>query len=172
MLRRAKLSGDISCQWVLSQVIIYILFMNHVRMPHRITLPVRLRRSMRGQAYPLISVKEISTGVSDWDLDTCHDMKELLKRSTWRGVGLPRTQGGRFVAIYVGISGSCASMRNAPDLRIQGTFFTLNCFSGHFSIIPFYFVVYSIYTRPCNVVTYPFASVPPQRQPEIYSLLS
>jgi len=23
---------------------------------------------------------------------------------------------------YVGISGGCASMRNAPDLRIQGTF--------------------------------------------------
>ncbi|KIJ93828.1 hypothetical protein K443DRAFT_643422, partial [Laccaria amethystina LaAM-08-1] len=46
----------------------------------------------------------------------------------------------------------------------------LDCFPGYFSIIPFYFVVYSIYTRPCNVVTYPFASVPPQRQPEIYSL--
>lgn len=32
----AKLSGDISCQGVLNQVIIYIPFMNHVRMPHGI----------------------------------------------------------------------------------------------------------------------------------------
>jgi hypothetical protein len=39
----------------------------------------------------------------------------------------------------------------------------LDCFSGYFSIIPFYFVVYSIYTRPCNVVTHPFASAPPPR---------
>ena len=33
------------------------------------------------------------------------------------------------------------------------------CFSEHFASIPFYFVVYSIYTRACTVVSYPFASV-------------
>ncbi|KIJ93958.1 hypothetical protein K443DRAFT_375446 [Laccaria amethystina LaAM-08-1] len=55
-------------------------------------------------------------------------------------------------------------MCNAPDLRIPGTFFTLIVSlhsSGCFTLIPFYFVVYSIYTRSCIVVTYPFASVPP-----------
>jgi hypothetical protein len=65
----------------------------------------------------------------------------------------------------VGILGSCASMRNAPDLRIPGTFLTLIVSlhsSGCFTLIPFYFVVYSIYTRSCIVVTYPFASVPPR----------
>jgi hypothetical protein len=64
----------------------------------------------------------------------------------------------------VGILGSCASMRNAPDLRIPGTFLTLIVSlhsSGCFTLIPFYFVVYSIYTRSCIVVTYPFASDPP-----------
>ena len=35
----------------------------------------------------------------------------------------------------------------------------LYCFSEHFASIPFYFVVYSIYTRACTVVSYPFASV-------------
>ena len=33
------------------------------------------------------------------------------------------------------------------------------CFSEHFASIPFYFVVYSIYTRVCTIVSYPFASV-------------
>jgi hypothetical protein len=37
----------------------------------------------------------------------------------------------------------------------------LDCFSGYFSIIPFYFVAYNIYTKACTVVTHPFASVPP-----------
>jgi len=61
----------------------------------------------------------------------------------------------------VGISGECASIRNAPDLQIQGTFLTLivsMCPPGCFVFIPFYLVVYSIYTMTCIVVTYPFAS--------------
>ena len=33
------------------------------------------------------------------------------------------------------------------------------CFPEHFTSIPFYFVVYSIYMRACTVVTDPFASV-------------
>ena len=33
------------------------------------------------------------------------------------------------------------------------------CFSEHFASIHFYFVVYSIYTRACTVISYPFASV-------------
>ena len=33
------------------------------------------------------------------------------------------------------------------------------CFPEHFTPIPFYIVVYSIYTRACTVVTHPFASV-------------
>jgi hypothetical protein len=37
----------------------------------------------------------------------------------------------------VGISGSCASMRNAPDLRIQGTFFTLIVSRGILALSPF-----------------------------------
>ena len=34
------------------------------------------------------------------------------------------------------------------------------CFPEHFTSISFYFVVYSIYTRVCTVVTHPFVSVP------------
>jgi len=52
-------------------------------------------------------------------------------------------------------------MRNAPDLRIQGTFPIFIVFvrsSGYFTFIPFHFVVYSIYTSICIVATYPFAS--------------
>ena len=33
------------------------------------------------------------------------------------------------------------------------------CFSQHFTSIPFYLVVYSIYTNACTVVNYLFASV-------------
>ena len=33
------------------------------------------------------------------------------------------------------------------------------CFPEHFTSIPFYFVVYSIYTRACTIFTHPFASV-------------
>ena len=33
------------------------------------------------------------------------------------------------------------------------------CFPEHFTSIPFYFVVYSIYMRACTVVTHTFASV-------------
>ena len=62
---------------------------------------------------------------------------------------------------FVGISGSCASMHNAPDLRILGAFLTLIIYvhpSGCFIFISFYFAVCSIYTRTCTVVTHPFAS--------------
>jgi len=74
----------------------------------------------------------------------------------------------------VGISGGCASMRNAPDLRIQGTFPIFIVFvrsSGYFTFIPFHFVVYSIYTSICIVATYPFVLWRDQGQPEIISFI-
>ena len=40
----------------------------------------------------------------------------------------------------------------------------------HFASIPFYFVVYSIYTTGCTIVSYPFASVAYRDNPESYSL--
>ena len=51
-------------------------------------------------------------------------------------------------------------MRNAPDTEFKVHSLLLEyCFPEHFTSIPFYFVVYSIYTRACTVVTHPFASV-------------
>ena len=52
-----------------------------------------------------------------------HPSKTLLKP---RGVGVGllgvALENPSLRATHVGISGGCASMRNAPDLRIQGTF--------------------------------------------------
>jgi len=74
-----------------------------------------------------------------------------------------------FISVAVGISGCCASMRNAPDLRIQGTFLYL-LFFGPFYFYPFHFVVYSIYMRTCTIATHPFASATPRDNRKYYFL--
>ena len=56
------------------------------------------------------------------------------------------------------------------DLRYILYFY---CFSEHFTSIPFYLIVYSIYTSACTVVNYPFASVTyrDNRNPILYLVL-
>ena len=54
---------------------------------------------------------------------------------------------------FVGILGA---VRACVILRYIPYFY---CFSEHFASIPFISVVYSMYTRACTVVSYPFASV-------------
>ena len=49
-------------------------------------------------------------------------------------------------------------MRNAPDTEFK-VHSLLLLFSRAFYVYPLYFVVYSIYTRACTIVTHPFASV-------------
>ena len=44
------------------------------------------------------------------------------------------------------------------------------CFPEHFRSISFYFVVYSLYTRVCTVVTHPFASGPHRDNRKSHSL--
>ena len=48
-------------------------------------------------------------------------------------------------------------MRNAPNFSRYIPYYYR--FPEHFTSIPFYFVVYSIYMRACTVVTHLFASV-------------
>ena len=58
----------------------------------------------------------------------------------------------------VGIPGAvrACAMRPILNLRYISYYY---CFPEHFTSIPFYFIVYSIYTSACTVVTHPFASV-------------
>ena len=58
----------------------------------------------------------------------------------------------------VGIPGAVRACTMRPILNSRYIPYYC-CFPEHFTSIPFYFVVYSIYTRACTVVTHPFASV-------------
>ena len=58
----------------------------------------------------------------------------------------------------VGIPGAMQACAMCPILNLRYIPYYY-CFREHFTSIPFYFVVYSIYTRACTVVTHPFASV-------------
>ena len=58
----------------------------------------------------------------------------------------------------VGIPGAVRACAMRPILNLRYIFYYY-CFPEHFTSIPFYFVVYSIYTRAFTVVTHPFASV-------------
>ena len=59
---------------------------------------------------------------------------------------------------FVGILGAVRACAMRPILNLRYIPYCY-CFPEHFTSIPFYFVVYSIYTRACTVVTHPFVSV-------------
>ena len=58
-------------------------------------------------------------------------------------------------------------MRPTSGFKVH---FYIYCSSGHFAFIPFRLVLYSIYTRTCIIVTYPFASATPRDNRKYYFL--